>query len=186
MKQQMHRDKLFFRIAIVLFAFLFLYVIVRACMLEPLNDEALTFLYYLETGRITGVDAFPDANNHLLNSYFGSFIYRNVGTNFFLFRLLSIAGFALYFWGVYFLVKHFKDNWYRILVLLGITSIPYVLEYFGYARGYGFAMGCFVWMVYFSIQLQKEFSFKYLVLAYLCMYLTVFSNFSMLNSSKWF
>src|SRR5690554_4020849 len=128
----------------ILFGLLTIYLLLRAYFLEPLHDEAATLFYYIESGVYWGPDLKMDANNHLLNSLLGHWIYLLFGDNLFFIRLPNVLAFAFYFWGIYRFIKPINSSLYKILILLGTTCIPFILEYFGNARGYGISLGLFV------------------------------------------
>ncbi len=136
-----------------LFGLLTTYLLLRAFFLEPLHDEAATFFYYIESGAFWGPDMMLDANNHLLNSALGHWIYRVFGENLFLIRLPNVIAFAFYFWGIYQFIKPIHSNIHKSLILLGTTCIPFILEYFANTRGYGISLGLFV----FSLSYIRDF-----------------------------
>jgi hypothetical protein len=126
-----------------LFPGLFAYVILRSWYVEPLHDEVATYIHYIETGAIFGDTALTDANNHLLNSLWGRWMYELFGNHFFLFRLANVLAFPVYFAACASLSKELKPNRKRLLFVAALTCIPYLLDYFSCARGYGMAIGFF-------------------------------------------
>lgn len=141
----MHLDRITYKgIAITLFLFLFGYLCLRAVYVEPLHDELATFYFYIYHGDYAGQFEVFDANNHLLNSFLGHYIYKVVGDNWFFLRLPNMLAFGLYALGLYKLINRFANKWNKILVFAGILSIPFIFEYFAYSRGYGLSMGFFL------------------------------------------
>jgi hypothetical protein len=169
-------------IAFFLFIFLFVYLILRAIFLEPLNDELLTLFYYIETGEIIGPKALLDANNHILISLWGRLIFQLGGENFFWFRLPSLLGFVLYFWGLYRIITQRSEtiSWTLCIAFLGIVSIPYVLEYFAYARGYGISLGCFIWVIIGALKIQGRIKIWNLIVLFLFMLVAISANLSLI------
>jgi hypothetical protein len=170
-------------IAFILFFCLLTYLVLRAFFLEPLNDELLTLFYYIETGKIVGPDAFPDANNHVLISLWGRLMYQQGGTNFFWFRIPGLVGFCLYFWAIFKIITNNKEEikFSLFIAFAGIVSIPYVLEYFAYARGYGISMGCFLWVVFGAMNIQARIKLLPLLTLFLFMLVAISANFSMIT-----
>jgi hypothetical protein len=162
--------------SVILFALLFVYILLRAYYISPLHDELATFFHYIETGRIFGEGIVQDANNHLLNSYLGRALYLIFGENFFIMRLPNVLAFSLYFWGIQRICRNFNTRYYSIIVLTGLTTIPYLLDYFAYLRGYGLALGFFIWMLIFFQQWIKDPSPKNALLVYFFSYCAVFAN----------
>jgi hypothetical protein len=173
-------DKTVFRISLVVFLALWLYLFLRAALVSPLHDETATFLHFIETGRIWGNDALLDANNHLLNSFFGWMAYKLFGTSFFAFRLPNVLCFALYFWGIYHLLRPLPGT-VRLLSLTGIAAIPYVLEYFAYSRGYGMSLAFFVLVLVYALKLAESFTPKKFIFLLVFAYLALLANLSMLG-----
>lgn len=126
-----------------LFAALFSYVLLRAIFVDPLHDEVATYLHYIETGAILGDNALLDANNHLLNSLWGRWMYLWFGNHLFLFRLANVLAFAVYFRACVSLSQELRLPAKRLLFIAALTCVPYLLDYFSYARGYGMALGFF-------------------------------------------
>lgn len=137
----------------VLFGLLITYLLLRAYFLEPLHDEAATFFYYIESGLFWGPDVMLDANNHWLNSILGHWMYLIFGDQFFFVRLPNVFAFILFFWGIYRLIKPIQSDLNKMLILLGTTCIPFILDYFSYTRGYGLSMGLFI----FSLSYVRDF-----------------------------
>jgi len=134
----------------ILFISLFAYIWVRAFTVEPMLDELTTFFTYIETGHIMDHLAWLDANNHLLNSYLGWVLHSAFGTHFILFRLLAVLSFPVYFFSIKWLVERLVKSKLNWIVFLAVISIPWIIEYFGFSRGYGpslaflFAGICFI------------------------------------------
>lgn len=163
------------------FVLLWTYVVLRAIFTSPLHDEVATFFHFIETGRIWGSDAQLDANNHLLNSFLGKISYRLFGESFFMFRLPNVLCFALYFWGIRWLLRPLKPA-AGYIALIGITAIPYILEYFAYTRGYGISISCFVWVLIFAQKLTTQFKLTTVAGLYFFAFLAITANISFLTT----
>jgi len=166
-----------------LFVLLFLYLLLRAYFVEPLHDEVATFYHYIESGVYWGDKMQVDANNHLLNSWLCRGIYRIFGEGFFMLRLPNVLAFILFYWGIVKLIKPLRSNFSRMMILLALTCIPFMLEYFAYARGYGLSLGFFVCSLVYLRKFTVLKKGKYVLLTYLFLALTVYSNLTFLVSS---
>jgi|GEM_PF-960724 len=164
------------------FVLLLIYLLLRAYFVEPLKDELMTFLFFIETGRITGPDIILDANNHLLNSFSGHFIQTYFPGNFFMLRLPNIIGFAFYFWGIAALIRGTGKEWQRFIVLLAVICVPFTLEYFACTRGYGLALGFFAWTLVYCRKWLRGPSPKLLAVTYIFAWLTILSNLTYMTS----
>ena len=175
-------EKGFRLISIGLFCCLFIYLLLRAYYVDILHDEAATFLHYIETGYFWGSNSIIDANNHLLNSVVCRGIYKAFGENFFLFRLPNLLSFPIYFWALTQLVSAHKNDLVRLLVLVGTTCIPFILEYFANCRGYGISLAFFLAALVFLSRLTIKISVKNHLLVVLCLAIAAYANLTFLVS----
>jgi hypothetical protein len=159
-----------------LFPGLFAYVLLRAWYVDPLHDEVATYIHYIETGAIFGDAALLDANNHLLNSLWGRWMYELFGNHFFLFRLANVLTFPVYFAACASLSKELGSNGKRLLFVAALTCIPYLLDYFSYTRGYGMAIGFFFGALASLRLWMKTRKSGWQLAAYGLMLLSVFSS----------
>lgn len=171
------------RISGILFVFLLIYFVLRAWLVEPIHDEAATFLHFIEPGHIWDDKTLLDANNHLLNSYLGRMMYNLFGLHFFLFRLPSLLAFILYFVYTRKLSREIDAGWWGFLVFLSLNTVPWITDYFSYTRGYGMALAFFMAALYFLRQFTRKQSWKNSTLICLFLLLCVASNLTYLISS---
>jgi len=179
---QKYINKSYSAFAWIVFGLLIFYLLLRAYFLTPLHDEAATLFYYIESGIYWGPDLLIDANNHLLNSMIGHWIYLLFGDDFFFIRLPNVVAFVFYFWGIYRFIKPIPSNIHKTLILLGTTCIPFILEYFAYTRGYGISMGLFIFSLSYirDFMVNRNIKSAYWSSLFLC--LTVYSNLNFLLS----
>ncbi|MBU2019718.1 MAG: hypothetical protein KJ941_08740 [Bacteroidetes bacterium] len=145
------------RLAYFLCAFLWTYLFIRAWFNEPLHDEIATYFFYIYQGDYWGDSMVVDANNHLLNSIIGHFIYPFAKEQLFWYRLPSLLSLFLYFYATYQLCKLYKSELVGFLTFVALNSIPFIMEYFAYTRGYGISLGFFMLaFYYFSKYLQNR------------------------------
>ncbi|MEJ6583812.1 MAG: hypothetical protein QNL29_07210 [Crocinitomicaceae bacterium] len=175
-------DKVFKGTAIVLFAFMFVYLLLRIIINEPLHDEVATYMFYIYQGNYWGETIHWDANNHLLNSFICHQLYKVFGDNMAVFRLPNLVAFIFFFFGTVHLTKNFKTPFLKTLALLALNTIPFYMEYFGNTRGYGLSFGFLVWgIVYFNDFLTTRKTSK-LILAYFFLTLTISANLTLVNT----
>lgn len=175
-----NNSKIFSTFVWILFGLLMIYLLLRAFFLEPLHDEAATFFYYIESGIYWGPDMMLDANNHLLNSVLGHWVYLVFGDQLFFIRLPNVIAFVFYFWGIYRFIKPISSNLQKTLILLGTTCIPFVLEYFANTRGYGLSLGLFVFSLSYIRDFVVNHNIKSAYWSSLLMCLTVYANLTFL------
>lgn len=157
---------------------LVVYTILRAWAVTPLFDEAASYFHYFMSGHIWDDRAILDANNHLFVSYWGNFWFRNGVDSFFFFRLLSVIGFVAYIiaWHTL-IIKQLRIRWGRFIVVC-CCSVPWILEYGALARGYAFAIACWLWMMVLIIELVKEVRMWKLIVFYLLAWFGIFTSFT--------
>lgn len=154
------------------------YTILRAWKVAPLFDEAASYFHYFMSGHIWDDKAILDANNHLFVSYWGNFWFKNGVDSFFFFRLLSVIGFIAYVFAWHILiVKQLKIKWGNLIVICCI-SIPWIIEYGALARGYSFAIACWLWMIVLIVELIKETKIWQLIVLYLLAWFSIFTSFT--------
>lgn len=176
-------DRTFSRFSILLFLFLLVYILLRAFINEPIHDEIATFLYYIYRGDFYGEHIVWDANNHLLNSFLGHLIYPLVKDNFGFLRIFNVLGFVLYFFAIRILLSSLSFKPSKYLGLVALNTIPFILDYFSYTRGYGMSMGFFACSLVFLQKNSEKFEVKNLFITYGFLLLALSSNLNFINTA---
>ncbi len=177
------KETYFKGIALVLFLFVFCYLLIRSIFTEPLHDEIATFYFYIYHGDFVGRDLVFDANNHLLNSFFGFLIYRVFGESFFALRLPNLLSFIVYFYAIFQLMKWIKSESLKAIGLSALICIPFILEYFAYCRGYGIGIAFFALGIHFLISFLNFDKKRFLILSLLSCWIAIFANLVFINFS---
>lgn len=159
------------------------YLLLRALFLDTLHDEVASYMFYFYQGDYIGETIQWDANNHLLNSFIGHQLYLLFGDQFFVFRLPNVLAFILYFFGTVQLLKMLRGRWVKITGLLALNTIPFIMEYFANARGYGISLGFFVWSLVLLIRYFQTERLRSLAFGYLCLVLAVSANLTFVVSA---
>ncbi|NQX93146.1 MAG: glycosyltransferase family 39 protein [Flavobacteriales bacterium] len=134
-------------IKIVLCLGLLAYVIARASELSFTHDESTSF-------KIVQNQPVWDttANNHWLNTGLMRVSSSMFGNGEMALRLPNILAFLLYALGAYLISRTINNKWLSLLGMVAILCNPYVLEFFGLARGYGLSLGFLVMSMYFMFR----------------------------------
>ena len=175
-------DKRYRGLIFLLFLFVFVYLLLRIIYNETLHDEVGTYMFYFYHGDYIGDLMHWDANNHLLNSFVGHQLYKIFGDNFAMLRLPNLLAFVVYFFGTVRLTKEFKTPYLNLTSLIALNTIPFIMEYFGNARGYGLSFGFFVWGLIHFIEFHKLNNLRSLLYTYLFLLLTVSANLTFVNT----
>jgi hypothetical protein len=163
---------------VVFFGILFSW---KAITLSMTIDESATFLNFVWRD-VKGIylNGNGSANNQFLNTLFIK-ITTSIQTNDFFVRLPNILAGMAYVFFCLLLLKPFKSNkWLLMAGFFVLLGIPYLLDFFSLARGYGLAVGFMVMAVYFLLKYLSTHNIKYEWLAYVAAALAVLSNFTLL------
>ena len=166
-----------------LFISLFAYAIMRAWSVVPMLDELATYFSYIRTGHFFNTIEHLNANNHVLNSFFGHHCYRLFGDYFFLYRLSSLLALPIYFFSIKYIVHTSFPKPIRVVVFLSLVCIPWLFEYFSYSRGYGMAIAFFFAAIAFAIKLKSINHWMYLVGFFICLWFSIASSLTYLLPS---
>lgn len=159
-----------------------MYLLFRAFITEFISDETATYWYFVYRGDFRGDNIVWDAANHPLNSFLSHWMYRFFGDIKGFLRIFSVLSFVLYAWASFKLSSLYQRKSLQILSFMALTSIPYMLEYFGYMRGYGLSLGFFMAAIYYMISFGKTRQIKYVAGVALFAWLAFIANLTLLNS----
>ncbi|GGH66841.1 ArnT family glycosyltransferase [Phaeocystidibacter marisrubri] len=156
-----------------------LYVVLRSAWLSFTIDEAMSYNY------VVGLwgEEMNIANNHFLNTQLMKLSQSVFGSSAFALRLPNVLSFFLYAWSVSQIVRYAKTNWLYFTGAILLLALPFPLEFFALARGYGLSMAFSAFAI---AQIMKAFSKNgevHLVYASLGAGLAVLSNNAVLNVS---
>lgn len=167
-------------IAILYGVAIFIYVILRAIWVPALHDELGTIIHYFFTDDLWSSNLY-DANNHLLNSFFGNLIHRITGSeNLFLLRTPNVLAFPIYVLALFQISRNFKHQFTGLLVYASLLSIPFIIEYFAMSRGYGLSMAFFALSVNYLLRYAREPTNKTLILLFGSLLLAIAANLTIL------
>lgn len=163
---------------VVIYCFLlFSYVVFRAYALSFTFDE-------VTTSQIANGDNWSDfggsANNHFLNICLIKLSTYLLGFSEFTYRLPNVLSFAFYLLFLWKLVVLLLGQ-IRLLPILLLTSMPFVLDFFSLARGYGLALGLIMPSVYYLLKYIKTKNFVFAVPSLLFASAAVLANFTSFN-----
>ncbi len=124
----------------------------HAYTLDVTNDEAYSF-FLLKTEYYRAL--FGTANTHWLNSILMKIEMLVLGDAPFSWRIHSVLAFPFFCIGVYRVTGFIRNNALAIICYSLIVLNPYVLDWFGVARGYGLALTFQVWALYYLFLERK-------------------------------
>ncbi len=163
---------------------LFWYVFQRAILLSLTHDEsATTDLVSVALADIMfAPNQFQTANNHILHSILMKWSVTAFGWKEWSIRLPNILFFVLYYATAAWYIHQLSKNLFmRIAGVFILCTVPYLLDFFSLARGYGmanaFSLAAIVLLITYFQHAEK----KYLLLSFCFAALAVYSNFTWLN-----
>jgi hypothetical protein len=165
-----------------LFFLVWIYIFLRAAWSPITHDEAETFFIYIQPGKFIPPDAYPDANNHLLNSLLTFISYKLLGNSLIALRLPNVLIALLYFFFIFRLSGLLKNRMNRWGFVLSMVFCHFIIEFFGYARGYGLSMAFLTGALYYLIQFYRKSSFRYSALVIVFMIPALAANLTLIHS----
>lgn len=159
-----------------------LYLLLRAFNTEFISDETAAYWYYAYRGWFWGDQVVWDAANHPLNSFLGYHLYNQVGDVPGILRIGSIVSFLFYAFAIYQFTGLLQRKRLQLFSFIALLSIPYMLEYFAYLRGYGLSMGFFMTCLWFLYRYANSFKLLHLVFTYVFAFIALSANLTLLNS----
>lgn len=161
---------------------IWVYVIIRAGLVGITYDEAWTISDFVPQGWwdvITYTSL--DANNHLLNTLLIKIVHLLHGKTLFWERLPNVLAGLTYIYCAYRISVSFLSKYYGYMLFILLLINPFLLDFFGLARGYGLALAFQIGAVYYLFLFAKK---KMQRLAFFSLAmggLAVLSNFSFLT-----
>lgn len=138
------------------------YVVLRACLVPFVQDEAASFWWYARPGEFLPFRSYPDAGNHFLSSLFGAIGFKLFGFSALGVRWGSVLSFPIYAFGCVALVRPLLRPVVRWSAFLALLGCPFLLDYFSMFRGYGPAMAGWVWALHGLLSFARSGAVRHL------------------------
>jgi hypothetical protein len=126
----------------------FAYVLVRVQTVGPTYDEVSTIQYFVPASLAKIFNA-RDANSHLLNTLFIKMLFASGHKTLSLARLPNACAFAVYLYYGLRLARRITGRLLGISLVALLVANPFLLDFFGLARGYGIALGAQMVSIYY-------------------------------------
>lgn len=141
---------------IVLSAFIWIYLWLRAYYIPLIHDEAATFFHYVHPENFLPFKAHLDANNHCLNSALAIVSYKIFGSSMLAIRLPNLLFALVFFFYTYKISTQIKSIILRWSFIITLLTASYFIEFFALARGYGISMALLLAVIWHLILVFKE------------------------------
>ena len=160
----------------------FIYIIVRAVLLDVTYDEAWTIETFVTADWINIINYTPTAaNNHMINSLLIKLIFLGGYKSVFIARLPNVFFSLIYIYYSYQLCIRNFNPLVSILLFLSLLLNPFLLDYFSLARGYGISLGLLIMTLHYLFEYTKHSSLKQLTFCFISGSIMTLSNFSFLS-----
>lgn len=174
------QNPLVYTVSLILLLGYGIYLFFRITLIPITHDEAGTILNF-STQPVWDIVTFKDPvpNNHIFHTLLVKALTTVFGYDEFICRLPNFIG-GLIYWIFGFLLLRKINKGHLAWVLAGLVFLlgnPYLIEFFGLARGYGLSIA---WMMV-SIYLLMQGGHRYLYLSLLVAGLGVYTNLTTLN-----
>lgn len=160
----------------------FFYVFLRSIYVDVTYDEAWTIRDFVSLGSMDIVSFTPcDANNHMTNTLLIKAFQNVLGDSLFVARLPNLLAFVLFLYFSFKICSKFLQKHFGILLFIALIANPFLLEFFGLARGYGLAIGFMIASVYYLLDFLQSYRIRTAVFSMIFASLAVLSNFPLIN-----
>lgn len=163
--------------SVLLGAALWGYVWLRAWLVPLTFDEinALEYARPFKWERIADTAAI-----HLLNTRLTSWIMEAGGFSELMLRLPNVLAFLCYLWAAVDLGRLVRPGLATLQFIL-LATPPFLLDFFGLARGYGLGLGAMLPAIAFALRFLMTARGKWMAFSLVCGMLAVLANYTMLN-----
>ncbi|MBI1782283.1 MAG: hypothetical protein HYR66_13110 [Sphingobacteriales bacterium] len=159
------------------------YIAIRIFTVGITHDEPQTCLTYAQFSIwdiITNRN--HDNNNHVFHTLLVKLFSSIFGTHQWSVRIPNFIGFILYYVAAAGLLKKIISNkWFLLASVLFVTTNPFLLDFFGLARGYGLACGIMMVSVFFAVSYIETNTLKHLSLSLFFGVLATYTQFTIIN-----
>lgn len=159
----------------------FTYVFTRSILVGITFDEAWTIGAFVRGSFYNIFVCEPIiANNHVLNSFLIKLIYSFGQETVFLARLPNLISMVVYLYFSYKICTTFFEPLLGLSLYLLLISNPFLLDFFGLARGYGLALGFLMASIFFLLKFRETSNSQAGIFSLALGSLAVLSNFTFL------
>ncbi|HMP31189.1 MAG TPA: hypothetical protein PKD85_16400, partial [Saprospiraceae bacterium] len=123
--------------------FVFLILMYKSATMSMTHDESASFFYLNDVsiwGHLFDAQAWPNANNHWLNTILFQFSTRIFSIHDWSIRLPNVFSFLVYSYYFIKLLEKVNEAHLRFLGFTVALLNPYLLDFFTVARGYGLGL----------------------------------------------
>jgi hypothetical protein len=157
------------------------YIAWKAAVMGMTHDESASFIYMNDVnilGFLFDKNAWPNANNHYLNTLFFQVTTRLFGNSEIVIRLFSVLSYGIAAYFFILLSQDIKNSYLRLASFGFVFLNPYFIDFFSMARGYGAANTFTIAGIYYTKEYLMHSNKKDIILVAVFTLLASFSLFS--------
>lgn len=154
-------------------ALLWVYLIFRGILVQPIHDEVATFFTFVQSGRFLPYFSEWTTNNHLLNSLLTWFSFKIFGSSPIALRLPNLLFFPFFGYFLWRISSYINYKGFRWGFLISILFIHSFLEFFALSRGYGLALTLLTGSIWFTMRSFESPTIKNFILSMVFGFLSV-------------
>ena len=132
------------------------YVIARSILVPVVHDEANAFYLFTLTGDFIPFVAKWDAGNHFVYDALAQVSYFMFGHSLVALRMWSVLSFVLYAWYLWRCGAWFSSAFVRWCLWAGLLCVPFMIEFFSLARGYGLGLAFWTMALYHLVAFSES------------------------------
>lgn len=175
-------ERFLYALILLIGLFLLFFVAYKASITSFTHDESFTYLKYVRL-QFLEILSFKNSytNNHILNTILMKYSELIFGTSEFTLRLPNISSFFVYLLFTFFILK-IQNRILMLPIFLLMVLNPFLLDFFGLARGYGLSFALMIVSIYYFLRsLEKNGKSRDLWFFNMSALLAVLANFTLLN-----
>jgi len=160
-----------------------IYLLLRAIFVPFLHDEIMTFWFYINTDEFIPFRYNVDinaANNHLLNTFLSSILYKLLGNSPFVLRLANLMFIPLYCYFSYKISDQLSKKSIALILFFSLIFVYPIIEFLALSRGYGMSFALLMGAIWFVIQFLKNRESRFLLFSILFTVLALTANLSLM------
>jgi hypothetical protein len=160
------------------------FVSYKAAVTSFTHDESLSFTRYVPLPIIDILTYNPPfTNNHILNTIGMKITSGIFGVSEFSLRFPNIIGLLIYLFFAYRIVNLdiIRKKYAALLLFIILIANPYLIDFFGLARGYGLSVGFMVMTVFYLMRFTDGRVQKDILLFNIGALLAMMANFALVN-----
>jgi hypothetical protein len=146
----------------------------KAATISMTHDESTSVNYFLNQNiwpYLFDKNAWPNANNHWLNTIFFQLFTGVFGVKVWAIRLASVLSYGVFALYTFKIVSKFESKWIALAAFVMIVANPYMMDFFVTARGYSISLTMGMIATYYIIMYLENYKAKHLIFSFAALFI---------------